>query len=274
MYRILELGKAFARRPYHWFYRISVRFACWWQDHVFPPATLAGSSTPPALLRFRVSGTPSFTKFHDVGQKTAECIEQAVSNTGRSMDDCHSILDFGCGCGRTLLWLLKKFPNNRFYGADVDQKSIDWCREHLPFAAFTVNNVLPPLPYPDGAFDLVYGISVFTHLSEDYQFRWLSELCRVAKTGGLVLLTVHGRESWKSLTANDVDTLNRGNHLFKRSLKLKGILPDWYHTAFHSPEYITRTFEKYCSIVAYIEQGLGYQDVVIVRKLDFQNRGV
>ena len=38
-----------------------------------------------------------------------------------------------------------------------------------------VNPWLPPLPFADGAFDLVIVISVFTHLPRDSQDAWLAE---------------------------------------------------------------------------------------------------
>jgi SAM-dependent methyltransferase len=51
----------------------------------------------------------------------------------------------------------------------------------------------PPLPYPDGAFDFVYAFSVFTHLSVELADRWMAELRRVVKPGGLVWFTIHGQ---------------------------------------------------------------------------------
>jgi SAM-dependent methyltransferase len=42
------------------------------------------------------------------------------------------------------------------------------------------------------AFDLIIGISVCTHLSEANQERWLTELRRISRPGGLVLLSVQG----------------------------------------------------------------------------------
>ena len=42
-------------------------------------------------------------------------------------------------------------------------------------------------------FDLVIGISVCTHLSEQHQDQWLAELRRLCRLGGLVLLSVQGQ---------------------------------------------------------------------------------
>lgn len=80
----------------------------------------------------------------------------------------------------------------QLFGTDIDGESIDWCQSKLGhMATFTVNGFWPPLPFADGFFDVIYSISVFTHLPEDMQTAWLAELRRVAKPGGLLLLTVH-----------------------------------------------------------------------------------
>jgi SAM-dependent methyltransferase len=50
-----------------------------------------------------------------------------------------------------------------------------------------------PLPFPDGAFDLVWSSEVIEHVADTA--RWLSEVRRVLAGGGRVLLTTpsHGR---------------------------------------------------------------------------------
>ena len=65
----------------------------------------------------------------------------------------------------------------------------------MPRSTFEANNALPPLLFPDCAFDLVFAISVFTHLDEQYQLAWLAELRRVAQPGAILFSppTVNGR---------------------------------------------------------------------------------
>jgi len=53
---------------------------------------------------------------------------------------------------------------------------------------------VPGLPYPDGHFDLVYAMSVFTHIVEDWA-GWLLELRRVLAPGGILLATVIGPQT-------------------------------------------------------------------------------
>ena len=83
------------------------------------------------------------------------------------------MLDFGCGCGRVTRWW-RDF-NGTVAGSDVSRPAIEWCRANLPFARFELNALAPPLVFEDETFDLVYALSVFTHLTAELQLAWRDE---------------------------------------------------------------------------------------------------
>jgi SAM-dependent methyltransferase len=101
-------------------------------------------------------------------------------------------LDFGCGVGRILRPAVASSREIEFWGCDVHAPSIRWLERDLGGRAQVfVNAELPPLPAPDGHFDLIYGFSVFTHLVDSWS-AWLVELHRVLRADGAALLTVFG----------------------------------------------------------------------------------
>jgi SAM-dependent methyltransferase len=222
------------------------------------------SMLPPASLRYRVHGSPDAQSFLKVGKKSSGDIEAALEKVGRSLNSFRDVLDFGCGCGRTLVWFANRPP--RFYGTDIDAEAISWCRTNLNFAEFGVNDALPPLEYPSEAFDLIYAISVFTHLCEDFQFRWLDELRRVARALAIVLLTLRGRRAWRDLPQEDIDTIKIEEFKFRPSNSMKDVFPDWYQNAYHTKKYVVDRYSEYFEVVDYIPRGMGRQDVVILRK--------
>jgi cyclopropane fatty-acyl-phospholipid synthase-like methyltransferase len=201
--------------------------------------------------------------FFTVGMRTAERLPEALAYAKFPLRDGATALDFGCGCGRTLLWLARQFPKVRWHGTDVDAESIDWCRASLP-GVFSVNGPLPPLPHADGSFDLIYGVSVFTHLSEEHQRAWLPELRRILKPGGLLLLSFHSKNVWQSM--EDASAVERDGFVFRTSSKLKGILPEWYQTTFQSQPSIVSALSTHFTEVGYLERNLGDQDVAFARK--------
>ena len=80
------------------------------------------------------------------------------------------VLDFGCGAGRVLRHLIEDVGDDgELHGVDIDRPSIDWLQANAspPLHAATCGE-LPSLPYPDEHFDLVYAMSVFTHLTEHW----------------------------------------------------------------------------------------------------------
>jgi SAM-dependent methyltransferase len=223
---------------------------------------------PPASLRFRVHGDLSAQSFLESGQQASEDIRAALAQAGREVDSFQRILDFGCGCGRTLIWLQRLARYSDLHGTDIDPEAIAWCRDYLRFGTFATNAPLPPLSYPAETFDLIYAISVFTHLDEDYQFEWLGELERVTQPGGVVLLTVHGAFYRNRMSAEQVEAIERTGFLFVRGPEtMEGIFPEWYQTAFHTREYVLSTYSRYFDVAAYIPQGLdGSHDIVVLVK--------
>lgn len=102
-----------------------------------------------------------------------------------------SIVDFGCGSGRVLRHF-RNVDGLRPVGTDANAKAIEWDRANLPGIEFHNNELAPPLDLPDGSFDLVYALSVFTHIPLQWQEPWLRELRRILRPGGYLLCTVLG----------------------------------------------------------------------------------
>ena len=148
---------------------------------------------PPQDLMVQVLGpNPDAANFLYGGYVVAEGLRAILGLRGHDLDDFHDILEFGCGCGRVLRWLSWLTPATRLCGTDVSAGAVAWGKQHLPFVQLAANDPLPLLPFPDASFDLVFSISVLTHLDEQLQLRWLEELSRVARPGAVVLQTVHG----------------------------------------------------------------------------------
>jgi SAM-dependent methyltransferase len=102
------------------------------------------------------------------------------------------VLDFGAGAGRTLRHFLNEAERATFWACDIDRESVEWLQENLspPIRAF-VSEEEPPLPLEAGSLDLIYAVSVFTHLADTWS-AWLLELHRLLKKSGLLVTTFIG----------------------------------------------------------------------------------
>jgi len=128
-------------------------------------------------------------RYATLGDFAARDIRAILAKNGLAIDKFEDILDFGCGSGRVIRYW--RDVRGRVVGTDYNADLVDWCAKHLPFS-FHVNDLDPPLRYPDGTFDFVYALSVFTHLDEARQVAWRDELLRVLRPGGFLLFTTLG----------------------------------------------------------------------------------
>jgi SAM-dependent methyltransferase len=107
---------------------------------------------------------------------------------------CDSILDFGCGWGRMIRFFLRDVSPATLWGVDPWKEFIEAARETNKWCHFDTIEPLPPTSFEPGSFGLIYCYSVFSHLSEDVHKRWLAELSRILKPGGLLIATTLGRD--------------------------------------------------------------------------------
>ncbi len=230
--------------------------------------TRQGRGLPSPSLRYRIQGRPDREFFLRSGRKIWSDIVVALESAGARVQAATTILDFGCGCGRVVRWVPESASSSaRIVGSDVDDEAIQWCSAHLKFADFVVNQPWPPLPFEADSFDLIYAVSVFTHLDEEAQCAWIDELARVARPAGWVLVTVLGESQWKTLTPAQQQEIKQKGFLFTRTWMTQGLLPEWYQVAHHSKEYALRQFGRRFEVLRYLPLGLrGHQDVMVLRK--------
>jgi SAM-dependent methyltransferase len=114
------------------------------------------------------------------------------------------ILDIGCGTG---LLAIASEPflgeQGKYWGIDVMQKDIDFCRGHYPagryeFIHFDLanptyapdqNSNRAPWPVASGSIDLLTALSVWTHLGEEDALFYFKEISRVLKPNGRAIVT-------------------------------------------------------------------------------------
>ena len=225
---------------------------------------------PDSSRRVRVHGTEEESSFNLIGCTIAHNIRAlAEQYNDKPLSSIGRVLDWGCGCGRVARFLFPELQEP--VGVDIDVNNIQWCRESLP-GSFLATSLDPPLPFPENTFDLIFGISVMTHLGESDQEAWLRELLRISRSGGLILLSVHG---YRSAFLNGAppelyDTLDRNGFLDAgRDGALDGHTsdPGRYRGIYQTPDYIRNRWAKYFLVLDVLPGFLASnQDLVVLRK--------
>jgi 2-polyprenyl-3-methyl-5-hydroxy-6-metoxy-1,4-benzoquinol methylase len=227
---------------------------------------------PDAARMSRVSGNDNARLFRFEGFSIFKKLDLALrQTTGKPISEFRDILDWGCGCGRVTryFYLLK---NSRVVGIDIDSDNVEWCRKHFKFGEYRLAPLHPPTDLQAESFDLIIGISVFSHLREEEQHEWLAELWRMARPGAMVLMSTMGeatiaRSSW------DEEMWNRwqetGFFAFANKSDLDSYIgdEDYYVNAFISEAYIRRSWSRAFEILDFIPAYIGnHQDLVVMRK--------
>ncbi|MCW3012022.1 MAG: class SAM-dependent methyltransferase, partial [Solirubrobacterales bacterium] len=122
----------------------------------------------------------------------ADMVFDAVAHAGLSVPDGGTVLDFGGSSGRVLRMIAAARPDLRCLGCDPNEPAIAWAAEHLPMAEFFVSPQAPPLDVPDASVDTAFAISIWSHFAEEPALAWLTEMHRVLRPGGALVLTTHG----------------------------------------------------------------------------------
>jgi SAM-dependent methyltransferase len=179
-------------------------------------------------------------------------------------DPRRAALDFGCSSGRVVRLLAAWRPEVRWIGCDPNAGAIAWAQAHVPAVEWFVSPQEPPLPLADGALDLAFAISIWSHFGERAALRWLDEMHRLLEPGGVLVFTAHGLGSIGDfvrrgkLRARDgttaAEALATRGHWFRSTFKAGGdwgvVDPEWGE-AYMSPEWVRRHVEPRWRLARY-----------------------
>jgi SAM-dependent methyltransferase len=200
-----------------------------------------GLPIPPMYFIYLVIGNNSVERFFETGyNQVYKLIIPLLERKQFAMQQFKTILDFGCGCGRIMRYW-KYLKEVELWGIDYNPRLIQWSRRNLPFARYKVNSLYPPIQFNTDYFDFIYARSIFTHLYEDLQNAWISELYRVMRPGGVFLFTVSGDQFKHLLTENEIERY-QGGEMVLRSPEFSG---KNRCATFHPPAYVLKTWPKY-----------------------------
>jgi len=207
-----------------------------------------------------------YRRYYEKGRLSAEWIKNEVS-VFKPLVNWH-ILDWGCGPGRVIRHMPEIVGNGcYFYGSDYNADYIKWCGGHIPGVTFKKNELDPPLQFNSDSMDIIYGISIFTHLSESKHIEWFGELMRVVKKGGILFITTHGDVVRENLTDEECKIYDEGKLVVRGKVKEGHRM----YTAYQPISFMQRLLDGRAKILKHkpgTKQDWGYeQDLWILEKL-------
>jgi 2-polyprenyl-3-methyl-5-hydroxy-6-metoxy-1,4-benzoquinol methylase len=98
------------------------------------------------------------------------------------------ILDFGSGYGRISRFFPAVFPKAAITVSEVKEQAMDFQQHHLGFN--TIRHTQQPQRFETSQkFDLIFALSVFTHLSAQYFKDWIQQLSNCLTDNGILVFT-------------------------------------------------------------------------------------
>ena len=136
-----------------------------------------------------------------------------------------AVLDLGCGDG----WATAELAalGARPVGIEIAQAAVDRARGNHPELDVRLAPLDGPLPFDDGAFDVVWSSEVIEHVADTAP--WLSEVRRVLRPQGRLLVTTPNHSRLRLLAAG-IEPYSQplGDHLHLYTARsLRGLLDDF-----------------------------------------------
>jgi ubiquinone/menaquinone biosynthesis C-methylase UbiE len=122
------------------------------------------------------------------------------------------ILDVGCGPGMMAEQSIER--GFEFFGIDISEKMIGECIKnfgHVSSVHFSVGKV-QNLEFPDSFFDVILCMGVLEYVDRDEMEGAVSEMLRVLKPGGRIIISLMNRNSffaWHRRARNSISRLIR-----------------------------------------------------------------
>jgi SAM-dependent methyltransferase len=218
-----------------------------------------GMPLPPPELRLHVGLKKSEIRFWAQGISSSMRVLELFGES-----PTEPVLDWGCGSGRTLMWL-QAFEGwqKHYHGCDVDSEAIAWLQQQGPFNV-DVCQPSPPLPYTDGHFAGIFSFSVLTHIPPERHRDWYEDLHRVLRPGGLAFITTQG---WRILDSAGPPMTDAHRHELRRQgscwVPIKGHYKD---AAFVTEDYTKEQLSGLFTVEEFRPGGYANMDAYRLRK--------
>ncbi len=100
------------------------------------------------------------------------------------------MLDFACGYGRALRFLVQSYPANQIWASDIQEDAVAFVHDQFNVNTL-VSDASPGQFQPGRKFHFIWVASLFTHLPERLFRAWLMRLYEMLADDGYLVFSVH-----------------------------------------------------------------------------------
>lgn len=172
------------------------------------------------------------------GWRTLSELLVLMDAVGKPLTTADSVLEFAAGFGRFTRHLVRAIPG-RVTVSDIHPGSVEFLREQLGVNGFYSTHDPATLEIP-GRYDLVFVLSMFTHLPPAMWAPWLRKLHGAVRPGGNLVFTVHN----ESLAAHFSKEYGPDGTLFVPTSESRELQGEQYGTTFATRAWVEAEVER------------------------------
>ena len=167
------------------------------------------------------------------GWRTLSELMQLMEAVDRPLLRVGTVLEFASGHGRFTRHLVKALGAERVTVSDVVPDAMDFAQQVLGVTALVSTAEPEALRWPQ-RYDLVFVLSLFSHLPRTTWAAWLNKLWEAVGPGGLLVFTTHGTEAARRAGV----TLDEQGYFFAPSSESNAIAAQEYGTTFTDERFV------------------------------------
>ena len=187
-----------------------------------------------------------------------EAVDQPLLKTPR-------VLEFASGHGRFTRHLVKALGADRVVVSDVVPDAVEFSRRTFGVDGFMSASVPEQVQWPQ-RYELVFVLSLFSHLPRSTWSRWLKVLWDAVAPGGLLVFSTEGVKA----AACDGVALDEEGFFFAPSSESNAIDAQEYGTAFTSEAFVLQRMAETCGTDALVHRApvhfWNHQDAYVLRR--------
>lgn len=223
------------------------------------------------IYKFFASHPSSLNPIRDYladGWRTMAELVLLLEKVNHPLLRAHSLLEFASGHGRFTRHLVKALGPGRVVVSDVVADSVDFAREVFKVQGF-VSAATPEQVAWSGQHDVVFVLSLFSHLPSSTWSRWLRRIYEMVTPGGVLVFTTHGAEAVRKQGV----TLDAEGYFFTPSSESNAIDGQEYGTTFTSEAYVRARIAEHlpgAHLLQFAPQHFWHhQDAFVVQRPEF-----
>ncbi|MGB3192383.1 MAG: class I SAM-dependent methyltransferase [Limnoraphis sp.] len=205
----------------------------------------------------------ALVSYYGLGRTLFDSIQQIINQYFGSFKQISSFLDFACGYGRLMRFLVQEMPTEKIWASDIYTAAVKFQTEY-----FGVNGIVStrnPEDYQvQQKFDCIYAGSFFSHMPPRTFKPWMQQLYHLLNPEGLLIFSVLDEEILPSSTPMAAEGILFSSESSESQLLDRNDYGTTYVNETYIRELITQVSHNKASICR-IKKGLSnYQDLYLV----------